>query len=51
MDVKKIIQGRKVLIVDDEKDILEILMNLLDGLNRFAVADIPTIFYPPNTNR
>jgi hypothetical protein len=21
-----------------------------DGLNRSAVADIPTMFYPPNTN-
>jgi len=30
MDVKKIIQGRKVLIVDDEKDIIESLMSLLD---------------------
>lgn len=30
MDVKKIIQGKRVLIVDDEKDILETLMDLLD---------------------
>jgi len=30
MDVQKIIMGRKVLIVDDEKDVLEVLTELLE---------------------
>lgn len=30
MDVKKIIEGKKILVVDDEKDVLESLCELLD---------------------
>ena len=30
MDVEKIIKGKRVLIVDDEEDILQLLMELLD---------------------
>ncbi|OGR22632.1 MAG: response regulator receiver protein [Desulfobacterales bacterium RIFOXYA12_FULL_46_15] len=30
MDTKKIIEGKKILIVDDEKDVLESLVDLLD---------------------
>jgi DNA-binding NtrC family response regulator len=30
METKKILQGKRVLIVDDEKDILNLLMDLLD---------------------
>ena len=30
MDFKKVILGKKVLIVDDEKDVLEVLTDLLE---------------------
>ena len=30
MDAKKIIKGKKILIVDDEKDILDMLIELLE---------------------
>ncbi|MBK5102539.1 MAG: response regulator, partial [Desulfobacteraceae bacterium] len=30
MDPKKIIKGRRVLIVDDEKDVLDVLVELLE---------------------
>ena len=30
MDAKKIIKGKKILIVDDEKDVLDVLSELLD---------------------
>src|SRR3989339_2042830 len=30
MDVKKIIEGKRILIVDDEKDVLDSLTELLD---------------------
>ncbi len=31
MDPKKIVQGKKILIVDDEKDVLDMLVELLDN--------------------
>ena len=37
MTAEKIIQGKRVLVVDDEKDVLEILLDLL-GICKIDVA-------------